>query len=168
MNKITDTIRSAKISAKDGLVTAKSKAGQGTKVVRDKASSAYDRSKEAAAKGAQKSRKLASQAAEKSSDAIDKNPLAMVVGGLALGAIIGALLPKSKREVKVLGKTGQKLNAKAKQVTIAAKDAGKEKIESLGINKDQAREQFRDLVSKASEAVKAAGQAASEATRKKD
>jgi ElaB/YqjD/DUF883 family membrane-anchored ribosome-binding protein len=90
------------------------------------------------------------------------------LGGLALGAIVGALLPKSQREEKLLGSTGKKLNSKAKEIAQAAKQAGMDKVDSLGINKDSAREQFRDLVSKATEAVKAAGQAAGAAARKKD
>ena len=52
--------------------------------------------------------------AEKTGDGIDKNPLAIVLGGIALGAIVGALLPRTERETKLMGKTGKKLNKKAK------------------------------------------------------
>ena len=54
----------------------------------------------------------------------------------------------------MMGKTGKKLNKKAKEMAEAAKAAGKEKVDSLGLNGDAVREQFRDLVSKAAEAVK--------------
>ena len=85
-----------------------------------------------------------------------------------MGAIIAALLPKTEREEKILGGTGRKINDKMRNVASAATDAGKEKIDSLGINKDNAKDQFRDLVEKATEAVKAAGQAAGKAARKGD
>jgi hypothetical protein len=75
---------------------------------------------------------------------------------------------KSDREEKILGGAGKKINNKARAVTAAAKQAGKDKIDTLGINRESAREQFRDLVGKAAEAVKAAGQAAGAAARQKD
>ena len=133
---------------------------------REQASKVYESGREAAARGVNTSKELATKAMIKSGDSIDKNPLAIVLGGIAIGAIIGALIPSTEREVKVMGKTGKKLNKKAKKVAEAAKDAGKNKIDSLGLNSDAIRDQFRVLVNKAAEAVKAAGQAASEAAKK--
>lgn len=112
-------------------------------------------------------RKLATKASARASNGIDKNPLAIILGGVALGAIVGALLPSTERETRLMGKAGKKLNKKAKKMAEAAKSAGKKKVDSLGLNSDAARDQFRALVIKATEAVKAAGQAASEEARKK-
>ena len=112
-------------------------------------------------------RKLATKASARASGGIDKNPLAIILGGVALGAIVGALLPRTERETKLMGNAGKKLNKKAKKMAEAAKDAGKKKVDSLGLNSDAARDQFRALVIKATEAVKAAGQAASAEARKK-
>ncbi len=168
MTKLGDSIKSATDTAKDTLATAKTKAANTSGAAKRSATDAFEKSKSAAAQGVKSSKRLASKAAHKSSETIDKNPLAIVLGGLALGAIVGALLPKTEQEKKFLGKTGKKLNDKAKAVAGAAKTAGKDKIDSLGINSDSAREQFRDLVGKATEAVKAAGQAASDAARKRD
>jgi ElaB/YqjD/DUF883 family membrane-anchored ribosome-binding protein len=165
---IKDGIKSASSGAKDGLATARSKATETSAAAKKKAAEALEKSRKAAARSVESSKKLASKAKDKTGDTIDQNPLAIVLGGLALGAIVGALLPKSEREEKILGKAGKKLNKQAKKIAEAAKVAGMEKVDSLGINKDSAREQFRDLVSKATEAVKAAGQAASDAARKKD
>jgi ElaB/YqjD/DUF883 family membrane-anchored ribosome-binding protein len=146
MTKLTNNIKSASDVAKDTLATAKTKAAHSVK----------------------SSKQIAAKAAEKSADTIDKNPIAIVLGGLALGAIVGALLPKTQQEQKLFGSTGRKLNNKAKAIAGAAKSAGKDKIDSLGINSETARDQFRDLVGKATEAVKAAGQAATDAARKRD
>jgi hypothetical protein len=104
----------------------------------------------------------------KTSDGIDKNPLAIVLGGIAIGAIVGALLPRTERETKMLGKTGKKLNQKARKIADAAKVAGMEQVDSLGLNGEAMRAQFRELVSKAALAVKAAGQAATEAAKEKN
>jgi hypothetical protein len=149
MSKIGDSIKTAADSAKDSLATAKAKTTQSTAAARAKASEAYEKGK------------------GKTSDGIDKNPLAIVLGGLAIGAIVGALLPRTERETKVLGKAGKKLNKKARKMAEAAKAAGKDQVESLGLNGDALRLQFRDLVSKAAVAVKAASQAATDAAKEK-
>jgi hypothetical protein len=149
MSKIGDSIKTAADSAKDSLATAKAKTTQSTAAARAKASEAYEKGK------------------GKTSDGIDKNPLAIVLGGMAIGAIVGALLPRTERETKVLGKAGKKLNKKARKMAEAAKAAGKDQVESLGLNGDALRLQFRDLVSKAALAVKAASQAATDAAKEK-
>jgi hypothetical protein len=149
MSKIGDSIKTAADSAKDSLATAKAKTTQSTAAARAKASEAYEKGK------------------GKTSDGIDKNPLAIVLGGIAIGAIVGALLPRTERETKVLGKAGKKLNKKARKMAEAAKAAGKDQVESLGLNGDALRLQFRDLVSKAAVAVKAASQAATDAAKEK-
>jgi len=149
MSKIGDSIKTAADSAKDSLASAKAKTTQSTAAARAKASEAYEKGK------------------GKTSDGIDKNPLAIVLGGMAIGAIVGALLPRTERETKVLGKAGKKLNKKARKMAEAAKAAGKDQVESLGLNGDALRLQFRDLVSKAAVAVKAASQAATDAAKEK-
>jgi hypothetical protein len=68
----------------------------------------------------------------------------------------------------VLGKAGKKLNKKARKVADAAKAAGMEQVDNLGLNGDAMRTQFRELVSKAAVAVKAAAQAATEAAKDKN
>lgn len=149
MSKIGDSIKTAADSAKDSLASAKAKTTQSSAAARVKASDMYEKGK------------------GKTSDGIDKNPLAIVLGGIAIGAIVGALLPRTERETKVLGKAGKKLNKKARKMAEAAKAAGKDQVESLGLNGDALRLQFRDLVSKAAVAVKAASQAATDAAKEK-
>ena len=168
MSKIGDSIKDAADSAREGLATAKAKTTETSAAAREKAAEAYGKGREAAARGVQQSREVAHNVAIKTGDGIDKNPLAIVLGGIAIGAIIGALIPATEREVKVMGKAGKKLNKKARKVAEAARDAGKNKVDSLGLNSDAIRDQFRVLVNKAAEAVKAAGQAATEAAKTKD
>jgi hypothetical protein len=149
MSKIGDSIKTAADSAKDSLASAKAKTTQSSAAARVKASDMYEKGK------------------GKTSEGIDKNPLAIVLGGIAIGAIVGALLPRTERETKVLGKAGKKLNKKARKMAEAAKAAGKDQVESLGLNGDALRLQFRELVSKAAVAVKAASQAATDAAKEK-
>lgn len=150
MNKMSEGLKSTSNAAKQ------------------RAATAVEKSKETAARSIQSSKELAYKAVEKSGDSLDKNPLAIVAGGLVLGLIAGALLPRHKNEEKILGKAGKKLNKQARKAADAAKQAGKDKIDTLGLGSDALRSQFRDLVAKASEAVKAAGQAAAQSARSDD
>jgi ElaB/YqjD/DUF883 family membrane-anchored ribosome-binding protein len=168
MSKLSDGIKTATETAKEGIATAKATTAKGSAAAREQAAKAYEAGREAAARGVNTSKKIAHKAVDKTTAGFDKNPLAIVLGGLAIGAIAGALIPQLKGEEKVLGKTGKKLNKKAKKVAEAAKAAGKDKVDSLGLGSDAIREQFRNLVGKAAEAVKAAGQAANDAARKND
>ena len=115
MSKIGDSIKTATHSAKEGLASAKATTSKKSAAAREKAADAYEKGREAAARGVQQSRDYAHKAAEKTSQGIDKNPLAIVLGGVAIGAIVGALLPRTERETKLMGKTGKKLNKKADQ-----------------------------------------------------
>jgi ElaB/YqjD/DUF883 family membrane-anchored ribosome-binding protein len=157
MSKLGDNIKSATGAAKNASATAKRNAA-----------AAVEKSKAAASRGVQSSKAMAKKAGETTGQTIDKNPLAIVAGGIAIGAILGMLIPKTEREKKVLGKAGKKVNQTAKRAVDAAKTAGKDRVDSLGLNQDALRDQFRDLVSKASEAVKAAGRAAADEARKRD
>jgi ElaB/YqjD/DUF883 family membrane-anchored ribosome-binding protein len=151
MSKIGDSIKSAADSAKV-------KTTRSTVAARQKASVAFEKSKDAAVTGVEQSKEIARKAKAKTSDGIDKNPLAIVLGGIAIGAIVGALLPRTERETKVFGKAGKKLNKKARM----------DQVDTLGLNGEAMRAQFRELVSKAALAVKAAGQAATEAAKEKN
>lgn len=168
MNKLSDGIKSASNTARENLATAKTKASKTTGAAKKIAKGALEKSRGAATRGVQTSRDFATKAVVKSSDSIDRNPIAIVLGGLAIGAIIGALLPDTQQEKKILGKAGKKLNKRALDAADAAKKAGQSKMDSLGVNPDAARDQFRTLVGKATEALKAAASAASEAARKQD
>ena len=168
MSKIGEGIKSATETAMDGIAAVTEAATHTTAAAREQATKAYESGREAAERGVNTSKDLAAKAMVRSGDQIDKNPLAIVLGGIAIGAIVGALIPRTEREVKMMGKTGKKLNKKAKKMAEAAKDAGKTKIDSLGLNGDALRDQFRVLVGKAAEAVRAASLAATEAAKKKD
>ena len=160
MSKIGDGIKSATVSAK-------AKTARSSAAARQKASVAFEKSKDAAANGVEQSKVIARQAKDKTIKGVDKSPLALILGGIAIGAIVGALLPRTERETKMLGKTGKKLNKKARKVAEAAKVAGMSQVDTLGLNGEAMRVQFRELVSKAALAVKAAGQAATDAAKEK-
>jgi ElaB/YqjD/DUF883 family membrane-anchored ribosome-binding protein len=168
MSKLGENLKSATGAARETIAHAGEKAREAGVAAKRSASIAAEKGKVAAARSVAGSKQLAKKAGQASTDGIDKNPLAIVAGGIAIGAIIGMLLPKSEREQKVLGKAGKAINDTAKRAANAAKDAGKAKVNEVGLGTDAMRDQFRDLVGKASEAVKAAGKAAADEARKRD
>lgn len=152
----------------DNLKTATDAAKSARDAARRNAKAAVDKSKAAAVRSVDSSKALAKKASDTTASTIESSPLAIVAGGVAIGAIIGMLVPKTEREQKILGGAGRKLNETAKRAVEAAKTAGKEQVQTLGLGEDALRNQFRDLVSKAGEAVKAAGKAAADEARKKN
>lgn len=168
MSKLGENLKTATETARGSFAQAGEKAREAGAAAKRSAAAAAEKGKLAASRSVESSKQLAKKAGKASSDGIEKNPLAIIAGGIALGAIVGMLLPKTEREKKVLGKAGKAINDTARRAADAAKDAGKAKIAETGLGSDALREQFRDLVSKASEAVKAAGQAAAKEARQRD
>lgn len=111
---------------------SKSRFTSATGSARTKASEAYRTARERTGSAYSSARNRASSATQRTSDAISANPVAAVVGGLAVGAAIAALLPKTQREVQALGATGARLTDKAREAAKSATDAGREKLDELG------------------------------------
>jgi hypothetical protein len=98
---------------------------------------------------------------------LDQNPLATVLGAVAIGAIGAALLPKTQHEDKHLGGIGRHLRGRARRAAQAAKETGKEHLDGLGLNRDTATSQLRDLAAKLGKVAVAATSAAADAARKR-
>jgi len=90
----------------------------------------------------EKVRETASVARERTSDVIEDNPLVVIAGGLAVGALVAALLPRSRAEGNYLGKIGGRINA-----------ASREHLHELGLTSDNARAKVSKLIDSAVEAV---------------
>ncbi|MFX8377760.1 hypothetical protein ABTL70_19955, partial [Acinetobacter baumannii] len=67
-------------------------------------------------------RSTALDVAETTAQAIDGTPVAVLVGGLTVGLIAGALLPRSKTEENALRPLGSKLREGAEMAVKAARD----------------------------------------------
>lgn len=116
--------------------------------------------KDKAANAAHVTSDAAHDAAQRAADSIETNPLAVLAGGLALGAIAGALIPKSAQEQKVLGPLGKRLSATATAAAAAARDAGKEQLTGALPDKNSAKEQIRSALGSVVQAATESGKAA--------
>lgn len=113
-------------------------------------------------------RETAAETARRTADTIEGNPLSVLVGGLAVGVLAGALIPKSTREVEALKPVGKRLTQGAGMAARAARDAGLAELAAAGISKDAARVQMRKLFGSVVDAAKSAGDAAAKAARTAD
>ena len=96
---------------------------------------------------------------------LEANPLAALLGGIAIGAIAGALLPRLEKEKELLAPLGAKIGDAARAALDAGKSAGVDALDEAGLSSDQIRSQVSKLVEQALKAASEAGTAAVEAAR---
>lgn len=113
-----------------------------------------------AEKALETTRDTAREAARRTAQGIEANPLAVLVGGVAIGVLAGALIPRTEQEGKLLGPVGKRINDTAAGAAQAAKDAGKAELDALGLNRDAARDQVGKLLDGVVKALSSAGSAA--------
>jgi hypothetical protein len=135
--------------------------------LRKKAEASYEKAKSKADDTLRTVKAKAGDATQKTAEGLEHSPLIAVIGGLALGAIAAALLPKSGREDEILGKTGDRIRTTATNAAKAARETAKEQLDTLGVSTGAAKDQLRGLVDKISKAANSATEAAAEAIRKK-
>ena len=146
---IKDSVDKAKTFAKDTVATVKSTSSDALANARGAADSAV-----------QSARGSATQARQRTADGVDANPVAALIGGLALGALAAAVLPRTRKEDELLGGIGGKITDQARTAAQAAKEAGMDKLDELGITKENAMDKAKELAQTAVGAVKETATAA--------
>ena len=134
-------------AARQAFESAREKTAAAYAAARERAGSAYE------------------TAGRKTSQGIDSNPVAAVVGGLAIGAIVAALLPRTSREEELLGPVGRKITDGARDAARAAKEAGRGQLDELGLSKDGLQSKLNEFTDRAVGAVKSSAGAAGAAAR---
>jgi hypothetical protein len=107
-------------------------------------------------------------ARERAGEAFDQAPLIAVAGGLAAGALIAALLPRTRTEERLLRPVTDRARETARTAVQAAKDAGQSRLEELGLTKDKGRDTVRQLIESARDAAKTSADAALSSARGSD
>ncbi|HET9355237.1 MAG TPA: hypothetical protein VFO42_03620 [Sphingomicrobium sp.] len=121
---------------------------------RDRAVEAYDSARDAARR-----------AGRSASDQVGDAPLIALGGGLALGALIAALLPTSRRERELLGPVTDRIKDTATSAAQAARDAGTARLDELGLTRDRGGDVLRQVVDGATDALRASAKAAATTVR---
>ncbi|MBV9750864.1 MAG: hypothetical protein JO157_18815 [Acetobacteraceae bacterium] len=98
-------------------------------------------------------------------ESIDANPLGILVGGLAVGALAGSLIPRSDKEKELLAPVGKRIGDGARAAVSAAKEAGRSELETRGFTADAGREQVKNLLGGLGKALSTASAAAVKSAR---
>ena len=90
------------------------------------------------------------------SDTLGDNPAMLLAGGVAVGVLIGMLLPRLERERKALDPLGKKLAERATAAVQAVKETGREEVNALLPDRDATKERVSALFGNIVEAAKGA------------
>lgn len=109
-----------------------------------------------------------SSAGRRAGDSIEEAPLVVLAAGLAAGAAIAALLPRTRTEDKLLKPVTDRAKETARTAVQAAKDAGQGRLDELGLTREKGSDTIRSIIEGAQEAAKASAQAAIGTVRRSD
>lgn len=107
-------------------------------------------------------------AREKAVDTLGEAPLIALAGGIAAGALIAALLPRTRTETQLVRPTARRIRQSASAAYRAAKDTGSERLEELGLTREKGEQTIQSLFQSVTDAARASGKAALDAARNKD
>jgi hypothetical protein len=107
-------------------------------------------------------------ARDRAADTLGEVPLLALAGGIAAGALIAALLPRTEAEIRAIRPTARRVKDSARAALSAAKDTGTQRLDELGLSREKGEQTIRNLLDSVTEAAKASANAALDATRKSD
>ena len=106
--------------------------GGALSTVRQSAADAYEAARDRTSAAYAAAREKAGTVGQRTAQGIDSAPMVAIAGGLALGALLGALLPRSSREEELLRPVGQKLSETARGAIDSARETARDQIGDLG------------------------------------
>jgi hypothetical protein len=109
-----------------------------------------------------------SGAGRRATETFDEAPLIALGAGLAAGALIAALLPRTRTEERLLRPVTDKVGDKAREAAQAAKGAGQSRLDELGLTPERGIETIRAIIQGAGDAARSSAQAALGTVRSSD
>lgn len=180
-HKASDTLEGAKHKASDVVESARETASEyGEKMhhmtdqLGEQAHEVYERSQSAVRRMKDEVKEGYHTGADRFARASDEYPLAVGMGFAALGALLGLVIPHTRREDELMGETSDHLMEEAKEkaeellqsgkaVGARVVGAAKEEARAQGLSGETLAATFSDIVDRGSEVVKKAKQEASHA-----
>ena len=96
-----------------------------------RAASAYQTARSRTYSALDATRDRATRVTRQAIDQASVYPVAAVLGGLAVGAVLAALVPATRRERELLGSTGRKLTDAARDVAQRGVDLAKDQVDEV-------------------------------------
>lgn len=107
-------------------------------------------------------------ARNRASDTLGQAPLLALAGGIAAGALIAALLPRTETEARLVRPTARRVKDSARAAYEAARNTGSDHFDRMGLNRQKGEQTVRSLADGLLDAAKASASAAVEAVRNKN
>ena len=98
-------------------------------------------------------------------DTLGQAPLLALAGGVAAGALIAALLPRTDAETRLVRPTARRVKDSARAAIDAARDTGTQRLDELGLTREKGEETIRNLLDGLTDAARASATAAVDAVR---
>ena len=98
-------------------------------------------------------------------DTLTEAPLIALAGGLAAGALIAALLPRTDTEERLVRPTARRVRKSAEAAASAARQTGTQRLDELGLSREKGEQTIRSLLDRVTDAAKASAQAAADAAK---
>lgn len=98
---------------------------------RGRAAAVLDAARERTLSAYETARTRSRDTARQVTDQLSIYPVGAVLGGMAVGALLAFLLPRTERETRLLGPTGRKLAGAAREAAQKGLDAGRERAQTL-------------------------------------
>ena len=106
-------------------------------------------------------------ARDRATDTLGQAPLLALAGGIAAGALIAALLPRTQTEARLVRPTARRVKETARAAFEAARDTGSQHLDEMGLNRQKGEATIRELIEGLTDAAKASANAAADAVRSK-
>ena len=100
--------------------SARSRAAEALEAARERTVSAYEAARE-----------RTTGVTRQVTDQMSIYPVGAVIGGLAVGALLGVLLPRTRRETEWFSDTGRRITDAAREAAQKGLDAGKDRVEQI-------------------------------------
>ena len=106
-------------------------------------------------------------ARDRATDTLGQAPLLALAGGIAAGALIAALLPRTETETRLVRPTARRVKDSARAAAEAARVTGTQRLEEHGISREKGEETIRNLLDGLTDAARASANAAVDSVRNK-
>ena len=112
-------------------MASKDRNGSNAPARRARAAEVFETARERTASAYETARERASAVTRQATEQMSVYPVAAVIGGFAVGAVLATLLPRTETEEKLLGRTGRRLTDAAREAAQKGYDAGKSQFEEI-------------------------------------
>ena len=106
-------------------------------------------------------------AGRRAKDGLSEAPFIALAGGIAAGALIAALLPKTRSEARLVRPTARRIKDSASAAYQAARETAEQQLNDRGLTREKGEETIRSLLKGVTDAAKASAQSALDTARTK-